>query len=135
MEDINRITGNVIGAAIEVHKALGPGLLESPYEACLAAEFDARRIGFRRQKEIPLVYGDVRIDCAYRVDFLVENKVVVELKAVKALDDVHTAQVLTYLKLGGYPVGLLINFNVKYLGEGAIRRLVSGYKGPLPRVP
>lgn len=135
MTNINEITEAVLGAAVHVHRRLGPGLLESPYRACLAAEMVKRGIRFRREVAIPVIYDDVRLDCGFRLDFLVEGQVVVELKAVKALDPIFTAQVLTYLKLGGYPLGLLINFNVKYLGEGAIRRLVSGYRGPLPRAP
>ena len=135
MHDINDHTGRIIGAAIDVHKELGPGLLESTYEACLAAELGARSIRFRRQVDVPVVYRNVRLDAGYRLDLLVEEEVVVELKSVSALEPVHTAQLLTYLKLGGWQLGLLINFNTKYLGEGSIRRLANGYEGRLPRIP
>lgn len=133
MSEINELTGRVIGAAIEVHKRLGPGLLESAYQACLAAEMGKRGILFQRETNVPVYYDSLRLDSGYRLDFLVEDQVVLELKSASALEPVHTAQVLTYLKLGGWPVGLLINFNVRYLGEGAIRRLVRGYRGPIPR--
>ena len=132
---INDLTERVIGAAIHVHRNLGPGLLESAYEACLAAELGARDIRFRRQVDIPITYRDVELASGYRLDFLVEERLVLELKSVRALEPIHTAQVLTYLKLGGYTIALLINFNVRYLGEGAIRRLVRDYQGPLPRIP
>lgn len=135
MKDINEVTGAVLGAAVRVHKALGPGLLESAYEACLAAELAERGIPFRRQVPLPITYRDVELDTGYRLDLLIDERVVVEVKSVASLEVVFTAQVLTCLKLGSYEVGLLINFNVRYLGEGAIRRLVSGYKSPLPRVP
>ena len=128
------LTGRVIGAAIHVHKELGPGLLESAYEACLAAELGARGIRFQRQVDVPVVYRDVKLDSGYRLDFLVEQELVVEIKSVTRLDPIHTAQVLTYLKLGNYRLALLINFNVKYLREGSIRRLVRGYPDPLPRI-
>ena len=128
------LTGRVIGAAIEVHKELGPGLLESAYEACLAAELGARGIRFQRQVDVPVVYRDVRLDSGYRLDFLVEKELVVEIKSVAALDPIHTAQVLTYLKLGNYRIALLINFNTKYLGEGSIRRLVMDYPDPVQRI-
>ena len=132
---INDLTGRVIGAAIEVHRATGPGLLESAYEVCLAAELRSRGIRFRRQVPVPITYRGETLETGYRLDFLVEDELVVELKSVAVLAPIHTAQVLTYLKLGGYTIALLINFNTKYLGEGAIRRLVRGYAGPLPRIP
>ncbi len=131
--EINGITERVIGAAIEVHRRLGPGLLESAYQVCFAAELGKRGISFLREVSVPVVYDDVRLDSGYRLDFLVEGQVVVELKSVASLAPIFEAQVLTYLKLGGWTVGLLINFNVRYLGEGAVRRLVNGYTGPLPR--
>lgn len=119
----NDITSEIIGAAIEVHKALGPGLLESSYNECLAYELGSR--GLLVQQEIPLsiVYKEIELDHGYRMDLLVENKVVVELKSVEELTDVHTAQILTYMKLGGYDLGLIINFHVKFLKDG-IRRFV-----------
>lgn len=121
-EKINRITGDIIGAAIEVHKSLGPGLLESAYEACLAYELEKRGIQVEQQKALPLAYKEVRLDCGYRLDLLVENTVIVEIKAVDELAPIHSAQLLTYLRLSGCKVGLLINFNVPVLKQG-IRRL------------
>lgn len=117
------LTQQIIGAAIEVHRELGPGLLESAYEECLAYEFDLRRLPFERQKAVTVLYKAVRVDCGFRLDFLVGNQVVVELKAVEALMPVHQAQVLTYLKLTQCPVGLLINFNTTQLTKG-IKRLI-----------
>jgi GxxExxY protein len=116
------ITEAVIGAAIEVHRALGPGLLESAYEACLEAELVARGLTVDRQVAMPLVYRDVILDGSYRADLIVNGAVVVEIKAVRAFEAVHTAQVLTYLRLSGCPVGLLLNFNVVVMKDG-IRRL------------
>ena len=120
----NEISGKIIGCAIEVHKALGPGLLESVYEECLFYELQAAGLKVKKQKSLPVVYKDVKLDAGYRIDLLVEDCVVVELKAVEALHDVHTAQVLTYLKLSGCKLGLLLNFNVYRLSEG-IKRLVN----------
>jgi GxxExxY protein len=120
----NELSKEIIGAAIDVHKSLGPGLLESVYEACLCHEFKLRSIPFERQLEIPLEYKGINIDCGYRIDLLVDNLVVVELKAVSELLPVHEAQLLTYLRLSGNWLGLLINFNVPRLKDG-IRRLVS----------
>ena len=122
---LNELTQRIIGAAIEVHRTLGPGLLESAYEACLAFELGERGLHVARQVALPVVYKDVQIDCGYRVDLLVEDAVVVELKAVEKLRPIHEAQVLSYLKLSGRHVGLLINFNVTLLKDG-IRRLVAG---------
>ena len=121
---LNRVTGTIIGAAIDVHRALGPGLLESAYEACLAYELAERGLKVEQQKPLPLVYKAVRLDCGYRLDLLVDDCVIVEVKSVDALEPVHTAQVLSYLKLSGCRVGLLINFNVQVLKRG-IRRLVN----------
>ena len=120
---INDLTAKIIGAAIEVHKALGPGLLESAYESCLAYELSLLKIGFERQVPLPVRYKSLPLDCGYRLDFLVENLVVLELKAVERLEAIHEAQMLTYLKLGGWRVGLLINFNVPVLKRG-IGRLI-----------
>ena len=122
-----QLTHEIIGAAIEVHRTLGPGLLESAYEECLARELKLRRIPFERQKPIPLVYKDVKLDCGYRIDLLVDSRVVVELKAVEALAPVHDAVVLTYLRLSDCRIGLLINFNIAVLRDG-IRRLVDNYQ-------
>jgi GxxExxY protein len=116
-------TSAIIGAAIDVHQLLGPGLLESAYEECLAREFTLREIRFERQKPMPVVYKDVKLECGYRLDFLVGGLVVVELKAVENLAPIHEAFVLTYLRLSGCKVGLLINFNVTILKNG-IRRFV-----------
>ena len=107
-----------------VHRELGPGLLESTYEACLAYELAKRGLAVEQQKELPVKYRGVKLDCGYRIDLLVEEKVVVELKAVERLQPIHIAQVLSYLKLSRCNVGLLINFNVKLLKDG-IRRLIS----------
>ena len=119
----NELSHGIIGAAIEVHKLLGPGLLESAYEECLAREFVLRAIAFERQKAAPVVYKDVKLECGYRMDFLVDGRIVVELKAVEALAPLHEAIVLTYLRLSGRRIGLLINFNVPVLKDG-IRRFV-----------
>ena len=124
---INELTEEIIGAAIEVHKALGPGLLESAYEECLAHELSLNNVSFERQVPLPLIYKSRPIDCAYRLDFLVEGNLVLELKAVDALQRIHEAQLLTYLKLGGWPIGLLINFNVPLLTKG-IKRIVHNLK-------
>ena len=121
----NDISGKIIGCAIEVHKALGPGLLESAYEECLFYELMETGLKVERQKPLPVVYKEVKLEAGYRVDLLVEDKVVVELKSVDALNDVHTAQVLTYLKLSGCKLGLLMNFNVVKLVDG-IKRYKTG---------
>ena len=120
----NDISGKIIGAAIEVHKHLGPGLLESAYEECLCRELDLRGIDFKRQVPLPLSYKGLKLDCGYRLDLLVEDKVIVELKTVEAIAPIHEAQILTYLKLRDIRLGLIINFNVPLLVEG-IRRLVN----------
>ncbi len=126
VERLNQITEGIIGAAIEVHRALGPGLLESAYETCLAFELAERGFKVERQKPLPVVYRGVKLECGYRLDFLVEEVVVVEVKAVDRLAPIHQAQLLSYLKISGYPVGLLINFNVKVLRDG-IRRVVNNF--------
>ncbi|HEX4076652.1 MAG TPA: GxxExxY protein [Candidatus Acidoferrales bacterium] len=122
-----QLTHEIIGAAIEVHRMLGPGLLESAYEECLARELSLRGIPFERQKALPLVYKDVKLECGYRIDLLVDGRVVVELKAVDALAPIHDAIVLTYLRLSGCSIGLLINFNSVVLKDG-LRRLVHKYQ-------
>ena len=121
----NTISQKIIGAAIEVHKHLGPGLLESAYEQCLGHEFTLQKIQYKQQVALPLVYKGKPVDCSYRLDFLVEEKVVLEIKAIDAILPVHQTQVITYLKLGGWHLGLLINFHVPLLKHG-IFRLVSG---------
>lgn len=123
--EINEVTRAVIGSAIEVHRALGPGLLESAYEECLCRELVLREIPYIRQQQLPIEYKGVQLDCGYRLDLVVAEKVVVEVKAVESLLPIHQAQLLTYMKLGGWKVGLLVNFNVPVLKHG-IRRLVLG---------
>ena len=117
----------IIGAAISVHKELGPGLLESAYEACLAYEIIEKDLKIERQKSLPITYRGIHLDCGYRIDLLVEEKVIVEIKAVERMEPIHDAQVLSYLKLSGCEVGLLINFNVKLLRHG-IRRFVNKFQ-------
>jgi GxxExxY protein len=123
LEDINEITGKIIGAAFKVHSELGPGLLESSYKSCLHYVLTETGLYVEKEKALPLIYHEVKLDVGYRIDLFVENKVVVETKSVDGLADVHTAQVLTYLKLTGCKVGLLINFNVADLKKG-IKRLI-----------
>ena len=120
---INEITQNIIGCAIEVHKSLGPGLLESAYEECLAFELGKKGLLYRRQQPTPVVYKNIKLDCGYRIDLLVENSVVVELKVVDEFCPVHEAQILTYMKFSNMRFGLLINFNVTALKNG-IRRFI-----------
>ena len=124
---ISGLTEKIIGAAIEVYKALGPGLLESTYEGCLAHELSLAGISFERQVPLPVSYKSLQLDCGYRLDFLIEKMVVLELKAVEGLQPIHEAQLLTYLKLGGWPIGLLINFNVPVLKNG-IKRMVNNLR-------
>ena len=119
--ELNQISGQIVDAAMKVHSALGPGLLESAYEACLLFELHRRGLKAARQVELPVVYEGVRIDVGYRLDLLVEDAVVVELKAVEEISPVHKAQIISYLKLGGYKLGLLINFNVLHLKDGITR--------------
>ena len=123
---INRLTHDVIGASIEVHRHLGPGLLESAYRKCLCRELMLRGIPFKREEPLPLEYKGIRLECGYRVDILVDGIVVVETKSVEEFSPIHDAQLLTYLRLGGWRVGLLINFNVVVLKNG-IHRKILGY--------
>jgi GxxExxY protein len=120
------LTRTIIGLAIDVHTSLGPGLLESAYKECLFYKID--KVGFQVEKEkmMPLRFEDVKLDCGYRIDILVENSLVLELKSIDSLNDIHLAQMLTYMKLGGYRFGLLMNFNVLRLKDG-IKRVVNGY--------
>jgi GxxExxY protein len=120
----NEITHEIIGAAIEVHRLLGPGLLESAYEECLAKELALRKLTVERQKPVPVVYKDVKLECGYRIDLLVENRVVVELKSIESLAAIHEAIILTYLRLSGRRLGLLINFNVNVLKDGIKRYII-----------
>ncbi len=126
MQD-EELTHRIIGAAIAVHKALGPGLLESAYEACLAAEFSALSLDFLRQVPLPIVYRGQSLDCGYRLDYLVHSRVIVELKSVDKIAPIHQAQLLSYLRLSDKPIGLLINFNVIRLTDGVVR-LVHDYE-------
>jgi GxxExxY protein len=121
----NEITHTIIGAAIEVHRQLGPGLLESAYEECLCHELTALHLNFERQKPIPLVYKAAKLDCGYRLDLLIEGRIIVELKSVDGLGPIHEAIILTYLKLSGHKVGLLINFNVALLRDGIKRFIMT----------
>ena len=121
---LNEVTEQIIGGAIEVHRALGPGLLESAYEECLCHELTLRGLPFERQRPLPVHYKGRRLDCAYRIDLLVADAVVVEIKAVNSIEPIHEAQLLTYLKLGGWKLGLLINFNVPVLKDGIRRRIL-----------
>lgn len=122
--EFDSLTHQVIGAAIEVHRVLGPGLLESAYEECLCRELSLQGVSFRRQVPLPIDYKGVRLDCGYRIDLLVDDRLIVEIKAVESLTGVHEAQLLTYLKLSGVKVGLLINFNVPRLIDG-VKRMVN----------
>lgn len=122
----DELTEIIIGCAIKVHKALGPGLLESAYEECLFYELKKTGLAIEKQKPLPLIYEEVKLDCGYRSDIIVENKVVIEVKSVDGLSDIHLAQTLTYLKLAKCKVGLLINFNVLKLTQG-LKRVVNNY--------
>lgn len=125
--EINEITERIIGACIEIHRQLGPGLLESAYEECLCHELALTGLRFERQKPLPVSYKSVHLDCGYRLDLVVEGKVIVELKTVDQLAPIHDAQILTYLKLSGLTVGLLINFNVPVLKDG-LKRIVNNFQ-------
>ena len=122
---LNKITEAIIGAAIQVHRVLGPGLLESAYVACLAYELTKRGLDVEQQKPVPLIYEEVKLECGYRMDLLVEQSVVVEVKSIDALAPIHEAQTLSYMRLSGCKLALLINFNVSVLKDG-IRRFISG---------
>ena len=121
--EINEVTKKIIGCAIEVHKNLGPGLLESAYEECLIFELEKTGLKYKRQQPAPVIYKEIKLDCGYRIDILVENMVVIELKVVDEINPVHEAQILTYLKFSGKRIGLLINFNVTTLKDG-LRRFI-----------
>jgi len=123
---LDKLSEQVIGACIEVHRALGPGLLESAYEECLCHELSLRSISFERQVSLPIIYKGVKLDCGYRLDVIIEGKLILELKAVESLQPIHEAQVLTYLKLTRKSVALLINFNVPVLKAG-LKRIVHQY--------
>jgi GxxExxY protein len=122
--EINQITEKIIGCAIEVHKNLGPGLLESAYEESLYYELNTLGLDVKRQLALPLVYKDVKLDAGYRIDLLIENKVIVEIKSVEALAEIHKAQLMTYMKLANIKIGQLINFNVSRLKDGIVRWII-----------
>ena len=125
-EELNLLTKKIIGCAIEVHKQLGPGLLESAYQECIAYEFDLNGMKYKKEYVIPLNYKGRQIDCSYRIDFLVENEVILELKSIEQILPIHKAQLLTYLKITDKRLGLLINFNVSLLRDGIVR-LVNNF--------
>jgi GxxExxY protein len=125
--ELNDTTEKIIAAAIAVHHELGPGLLESAYEACLAYELLDRGFAIERQKSLPIVYRGRTVDCGYRIDLLVNEAVIVEVKSIERFERVHAAQLLSYLRLSGCTVGLLINFNVKWLVDNGIKRVVNGF--------
>ncbi len=119
--DINQLSSKIIGAAIEVHRILGPGLLESAYEGCLCYELELRKIKFERQESLPIIYKGKRLDCGYRLDIVIENKIITELKSIEKIEPIHKAQLLSYLKLSGQKLGLLLNFNVSVMKDGIVR--------------
>lgn len=125
--DINELSNKIIGAAIEVHKNLGPGLLESIYEECLCHELNLRGFSIERQKPLPITYKDKLLDCSYRLDIVVEGAIVLELKSCEIIEPIHKAQLLTYLKLSGFSLGLLLNFNVSVMRDGIVR-VVNKFK-------
>jgi GxxExxY protein len=124
MKEINELTGLIIGQAIEVHRRLGPGLLESTYRDCLLYELESIGLDAKKEIMVPLIYKEIKLDHGYRIDILVDNRIVVELKTVEAFNDVHYAQILTYMKLGNFSHGLLINFNVTSLRQG-LKRFIN----------
>jgi GxxExxY protein len=121
----NELSNKIIGLAIEVHTALGPGLLESAYKECLYYKIGKSGLYIEKEKQMPLIFEEVKLECGYRIDLLTEKKLVIEIKSVEALNDIHLAQTLTYMKLGSYKLGLLLNFNVLKLKDG-IKRVVNG---------
>jgi GxxExxY protein len=120
-KDINKLSSKVIGAAIEVHKHLGPGLLESAYEECLCHELELRDTSYERQKALPIIYKGKELDCGYRLDVVADNQLIVELKSVEKIEAIHKAQLLTYLKLSDIRLGLILNFNVTMMKDGIVR--------------
>lgn len=122
--DCSSLTGSIISAAMMVHTALGPGLLESTYEACLAFELTQSGFNVKTQVPLPVIYGDVKLECGYRIDMVVENTVVVEIKAVETIALIHHAQLLSYLRLSKHHIGLLLNFHVEHMKDGIIRKCI-----------
>ncbi len=125
---LNALTEAIISAAVEVHRHLGPGLLEQAYEACLAFELLSRDLTIERQKALPVIYRGERLDCGYRIDLLVEDAVIVEVKSIEKLERVHSAQLLSYLRFAQRPVGLLFNFNVSWLTRDGLKRVVNDFQ-------
>lgn len=123
--DLNQVTERIIGAAIEVHRETGAGLLESAYEECLCHELNLIGLKYVRQLPLPVRYKGMQLDCGYRVDLLIENEIVLEIKSIKGIDPIHEAQLITYLRLGGWRVGLIINFNVTVLKDGIRRKVLN----------
>jgi len=119
--DINELSSKIIGAAIEVHKAIGPGLLESTYEECICHELNLRSLSLERQKSLAVQYKGLKLDCGYRLDVVVENSIILELKSCERIEPIHRAQLLTYLKLSGLNLGLILNFNVTVMRDGIVR--------------
>jgi len=119
--DINQLSSKIIGAAIQVHKALGPGLLESAYEECICYELSYQGFSFERQKPLAINYKGIKLDCGYRLDIVVENAIILELKSCEKIEPIHKAQLLTYLKLSGLNLGLILNFNVPVMRDGIVR--------------
>jgi len=126
-ETLNSLTELIIGAALDVHRELGPGLLEQSYEACMTFELLNRGLSIERQKPLPLIYKNQRLDCGFRIDLLVEEAVVVEIKAIERFERVHVAQLMSYLKFADCRVGLLVNFNVALLAKDGLKRVVNGF--------
>lgn len=126
--DVNKLSNRIIGSAIEVHKALGPGLLESAYEQCLCYELNLRNMSFERQKELPVVYKGIKLDCGYRLDIVVGNEIILELKSCEKIEPIHKAQLLTYLKLSKLSLGLILNFNMPTMRDGIVR-IVNEFRG------
>ena len=126
-EELNALTQTIIGAALEVHRELGPGLLEHAYEVCLSFELSSRGLSIERQKALPVVYKNQRLDCGYRMDLVVEGLVIVEIKAVEKLERVHSVQLLSYLRFARCRVGLLFNFNAGWLTEEGLKRIVNDF--------
>lgn len=129
-ENLNKITETIIGVAINIHRSLGPGLLESAYEACMVYDLTQTGLKVEQQKPLPIVYRGVKLECGYRLDLMIENKVIVEIKSVETLLPIHKAQLISYLKLTDCKVGLLINFNVEILKDG-IQRIVNNFPDSL----
>lgn len=126
-ERLNALTERIIGAALAVHRELGPGMLESTYEACLMFELLQSGLTVERQKPLPLIYRGQRLDCGYRIDLLVEDEIIVEVKSIERLEPIQSAQLLSYLRLSRRTVGLLINFNVKWLTQDGVKRIVNAF--------